>query len=71
MVPLGVGEFVGALTEGYIIDKLGNRTASIINIVLIAATTALVCWNILHLTFGIQSFIMCGFWGMLDAAINV
>jgi len=49
MIPLGSGEVVGSMAEGFIIDKLGNRKATIINLCLILITTMIVCWNIWHL----------------------
>ena len=35
MVALGVGEMVGGLFIGYIIDHFGNRMAAVANVVLI------------------------------------
>ena len=34
-------------------------------------TISIVCWNIWILRFGVNSFLMCGCWGLLDTVINV
>lgn len=71
MVPFGVAEIIGSIVEGQIIDKLGNRTAIMFNLVVISVTIIIVCWNIWYLQFGFGSFLMCGCWGLLDTVFNV
>ena len=71
MVPFGVAEVVGSIIEGQIIDKLGNKTAIMFNLLVISVTIITVCLNIWTLRFGVHSFLMCGCWGLLDTVFNV
>ena len=71
MVPFGVAEVIGSIIEGQIIDKLGNRTATMFNLLVISVTIITVCLNIWTLRFGVHSFLMCGCWGLLDTVFNV
>ncbi|TNV83138.1 hypothetical protein FGO68_gene17752 [Halteria grandinella] len=70
MVCLGIGEIVGSLTIGRIIDKMGNKVCSLITLALIAIQTLLTVWFIYSWTFGPLVFAMTFVWGLQDSVVN-
>lgn len=63
MVALGVGEMVGGLFIGYIIDHFGNRKAAMANVVLILIQTAVVITYIVIYEYSWLAFLMTFLWG--------
>lgn len=70
MVSLGVGEIVGGLAIGYVIDKVGNKLTSIISIASIILQTIVVITYIGLNQFGFLAFAMTFLWGVQDSIIN-
>jgi predicted MFS family arabinose efflux permease len=70
MICFGFGEMCGALFIGIIIDKYHNKTASLVNIILVVISSALVVLYIKIDKYGILSFIMPFLWGFADSATN-
>ena len=68
---VGFGEVVGGIVEGLVIDKFGNATAIILNIVILIAAIFDSYLNIRHLEFGTQSYVVSGLWGLVDATLNI
>lgn len=70
MLTLGVGEIVGALSEGKIEDKLGKR-AGLLFVMLITtiAFVLLFVYNETH-TYSPLTFFVTFFWGFQDSALN-
>ena len=71
LVFLGVGEVIGGILEGFLIDKCGNKPAIIINILVIVSAILTACYNCWQLRFGYMSYAMTGLWGLVDASINI
>ena len=68
MVALGVGEMVGGLFIGLIIDHFGNRMAAVANIVLISIQTFLTLYYIIVYEYSWVAFVMTFVWGFADSA---
>lgn len=71
MVALGFGECIGAVLQGYIIDRQGSRKTSFINFAMVAVAFSLTIRNLMTLEYGLLTYEMCFCWGLLDAAVNV
>lgn len=71
MIFLGIGEIVGGLFNGQVIDKLGNRASTYVNLVLIVIQT-LVTVTFIHVgVFSELAFVMTFIWGLQDSASNI
>ena len=68
---LGVGEVIGGILEGVIIDKFGNKPAIIINILVLITAVLAAVWNCWKLRFGPMSYAMTGLWGLVDVSLNI
>jgi predicted MFS family arabinose efflux permease len=64
MIPLGVGEIVGSITIGQIIDKYGMKVGIICCGVKMGVAVALVFSYVAALEFSVFSFIFPFFWGL-------
>jgi predicted MFS family arabinose efflux permease len=63
MVALGFGEIAGAILMGRIVDKLGSKKTSLVNVVLVLIATIFVL-NFLYLNrYSVFAFFMTFFWG--------
>ena len=63
MVSLGFGEVFGSIVLGCIIDKIGSRKTSILNVVIVVSTFAVTISNLKLLEYSWLTFLMCFFWG--------
>jgi predicted MFS family arabinose efflux permease len=70
MVTLGLGEIVGGLFIGQIVDKLGNKVASYVNILLIALCTLITVMFLYQNKFNMLVFAMTFMWGFSDSGVN-
>ena len=66
-----VGELVGGIMFGVIIDKIGNRNATVMNVFLSVLCLGATTYNILYMEFGIQSWVMCLLWGYEKVAVFI
>jgi predicted MFS family arabinose efflux permease len=63
MVALGFGEITGAIVMGRIVDRMGPKKTSLVNVVLILIATIFVL-NFLYLArYSVFAFFMTFFWG--------
>ena len=60
----GAGEIIGSILQGFVIDSCGPRSATGLLMVILIAMTALTCYNLKFLQFGILSYIMNFLWGL-------
>jgi predicted MFS family arabinose efflux permease len=67
MILLGVGECLGSLGSGFIIDAIGSKKTCILNVVLIVLCAIVVTMSTNSLKYNSLSFIMCFLWGVQDA----
>jgi predicted MFS family arabinose efflux permease len=70
MVFLGAGEVSGSFIMGVIIDKIGAKKSSLINVAIVVTMVVITANNIQNNYFGTLSFAMCFIWGFLDGSIN-
>lgn len=68
MVALGVGEMIGGLFIGQIIDRYGNKKAAIANVVLILIQTGITIIYIVIYEYSWLAFLMTFSWGFADSA---
>lgn len=70
MVVLGVGEIVGGPFIGQVIDRFGNKHASLLSLLFLAIST---CATLIFLalnTYGPLAFAMTFLWGLQDSIVN-
>jgi predicted MFS family arabinose efflux permease len=70
MIPLGLGEIIGALFIGKLRDKLGYQTTLKIILVVTMVAFALIFLNIANYTFSSLTFVMTFAWGLQDSSLN-
>lgn len=63
MVSLGMGEIIGGLTMGFIVDRIGSRKTTLINVILIFFSVMIVLSFIVINKYGALAFIMTFVWG--------
>ena len=63
MVAFGVGEILGGLFLGQIIDKIGNRAAAVANIVMIITQTIITLTYLYIFEYNWLAFGMAFMWG--------
>ena len=71
MVFFGVGEVVGGLFVGILIDFIGSRRTTILNLVILAITILVTLQKLANLEYNWFTYAMCFAWGFQDAAINI
>lgn len=69
MVALGLGEMIGCLFIGYIIDRFGNRLTSIFSLSFILAQTFITVVFLILNTYGPLVFLMT-FTCLADSVVN-
>ena len=67
---LGVGEMVGGLLMGQVVDKLGSRIGVIINVLTIIFACSVTFWEIASNKYSWVTFLYTFAWGFSDGAIN-
>lgn len=70
MVSFGVGEICGGPLLGLIIDKKGNKAATLANIIMIIAQTVFVLLFLYYNEYNWLAFAMTFLWGLQDSANN-
>jgi MFS family permease len=70
MVTLGIGEIVGSLFMGQVIDKLGNKYSSSLNVLAVTIQTLVTLLFLYRNKFSLMVFGMTFLWGFADAGVN-
>lgn len=70
MVIFGVGEVVGGLITGQIIDFKGSKFVAAFNVVVMAVMMAITLLFIGYYEYSALVFIMTFLWGFQDGAVN-
>lgn len=70
MIAFGVGELSGCFFIGFIIDKYGNKTATITIEVILCITMTATFGFLVAYEFGAWAYIMCFMWGLSDSTVN-
>ena len=70
MALLGLGEIIGGGLVGFIRDKVGNRLAYFVQILLTIAGMASVLIVNDKNTYDYTSYLMCFVWGLQDSGLN-
>lgn len=63
MAALGLGEICGAIFMGIVVDKIGTKDCSLINVGLVLIQTASVFTYIIIGEYSILAFVMTFLWG--------
>lgn len=71
MCGLGVGEIVGGIGMGIIVDKIGAKKSSLINSLLILIQTVLVCIYIEIDNYSFLAYAMTFAWGVQDSSVSI
>ncbi len=64
MVAFGIGEVVGAIIIGIIIDKIGSKKTSIVNILIILILINVTAVSVYSEKYDWMTFLMCFIWGL-------
>lgn len=70
MVSLGVGELVGSLLIGQIIDKLSSRAATVVNSIFVAIAMIISLIFIKVNEYNVLAFAMTFMWGVVDSVVQ-
>ena len=70
MIPLGVGEMIGSLIIGKIIDKYSVKTSILVCMVNLSVAMILIFVYIHTYTFSVLTFFVTFFWGYQDSNLN-
>ena len=71
MCGLGLGEIVGGILMGIIVDKIGAKKSSLINSILILIQTILVCAYIEIDNYSFLAYVMTFAWGVQDSSVSI
>jgi MFS family permease len=71
MVSLGVGEIVGAIGMGMIVDKIGSKKSCWVNIFLVILQTGAVLLFLYIDEYNWVAFLMTFLWGVQDSSISI
>ena len=71
MVSLGVGEIVGAIGMGFIVDHIGAKRSSVINVVLIGIAGFSVILFLALDSYSVLAYFMTFLWGVQDSSISI
>jgi len=66
----GLGEILGGLLIGFVVDKLGSKRAILLNLSLLLSTFGLTTGYLTMLRFNALAIFMCLLWGMQDSGVN-
>jgi MFS family permease len=67
MILLGLGECLGSLASGFIIDAIGTKKTCILNAAMVALNALVVTMSTNSLKYNSLSFILCFLWGVQDS----
>lgn len=62
---------IGGLAVGKVMDKIGSKNFSLINVLFVTLTYLLVFINLNQLQYASLTFLMCFMFGVFDAFINI
>lgn len=71
MVAFGIGEVVGSIIVGIIIDKIGSKKTSIVNILIILILINVTAVSVYSEKYDWMTFLMCFLWGLQDSSLNI
>ncbi len=71
MCGLGVGEIVGGIGMGVIVDKIGAKKSALINSALIGIQTLIVCLYIKIDEYSFLAYVMTFMWGVSDSSVSI
>ena len=71
MVAFGLGEVIGGMSLGTVIDKIGSRNTSIVNILIILTMVTVTVLSVISQKYNTLTFFMCFLWGIQDSSINI
>src|SRR4051812_13715908 len=71
MAALGGGEILGAILMGFIVDRIGPKKASLVNVVFVIIQTAIVIVYISYGEYNILAYVMTFMWGVQDSSISI
>jgi len=67
MIFLGVGECLGSIGSGFVIDYIGSKNTLVLNAVMIAINGLVLAASTNSLKYNYLSFLMCFLWGIQDS----
>jgi len=70
MTAFGVGEVVGGLSIGYLIDNKGAKFVVVTNVIIMAAMVFVTLFFAGLFTFNPLAFVMTFLWGVQDGGVN-
>lgn len=71
MVAFGFGEVVGSILIGIIIDKIGSKKTSLVNIFIILILINVTGYSVYSERYDWITFLMCFLWGLQDSSLNI
>ena len=67
---LGIGEMVGGVAMGQVVDNFGSRVGTILNVLTIVFACGISFWQIESNQYDWVTFLFTFAWGFSDGAIN-
>jgi predicted MFS family arabinose efflux permease len=71
MVAFGFGEVIGGFLIGIIIDKIGSKKTSIVNVIIILVLINVTAFSVNSNKYDWITFLMCFLWGFQDSSLNI
>ena len=71
MISLGVGEVLGGLAMGGVVDRIGTKRSCVINSVNIAIASLFVIYYIANDQYNWKAYAMTFLWGWQDSCISI
>ena len=67
MIFLGLGECLGSLGSGVVIDSIGTKNTCILNAFMVALNGLVLATSTSSLKYDYYTFLMCFLWGIQDS----
>ena len=71
MVALGVGQIIGGVAIGLLLDKIGPKKCSLLNVALVILVSGLTIGYVYKNEYSFFAYVVTFFWGVLDSSINI
>ncbi len=71
MVAFGFGEVIGGFIIGIIIDKIGSKKTSVVNVIIILILINVTAYSVKSQKYDWITFLMCFLWGFQDSSLNI
>jgi MFS family permease len=71
MMTLGIGEIIGGIVMGYLVDRIGTKKACFINVFNITFTIMITAIYINQNSYSGLAFFMTFLWGLQDGCISI